>query len=77
MRRHQVEALLKDADSNNPSSDFVIKVPYAEIPSVLTVLKHLQLAGQLDEYSRRDAESACGGCPEGQCGCIMIYGYTG
>lgn len=77
MRRHQVEKLLKDAESNNGAQDFHISVPYSELSAALSILKHLELAGQFDSYSRRDAEGLCNSCAEGKCGCIMIYGYTG
>lgn len=75
MRRHQVEALLKDAEANSGAQDFKITVPAAELSSALTVLRHLQLAGQFASFSHRDVQ--CEDCPEGQCGCINIYGYTG
>lgn len=76
MRRGQLEQLLQEANSNSPGQDFTISVPASLVPSALTILRHLQAAGQLDSFTRRDAN--CVGCTnEDECGCISIYGYTG
>lgn len=77
MRRSQVEGLLKNAAAQSGTSTFEITVPYAEVSAALTILNHLQAAGQFGSFSRRDGENACTQCPEMSCGCIRIYDYTG
>ena len=74
MRRAQVEALLINAAVQGP--DFKITVPSDELSATLTILKHLELAGQMTGFSHREAEVTCENCGP-NCGCINIYGYTG
>lgn len=75
MNRRQMEQLLIDASSEG--SDFTVTVPHSEVSAALTILKHLEAAGQFTSFARREAISECGDCPAGECGCINIYGYTG
>ena len=72
MIRAQVEGLLQKAYAEAGSGTFDIAVPTDEIPAVMIILKHLQVAGQFSSHSRRDAQVATG-----RDDCVRIYGYTG
>lgn len=76
MNRHQLKVLLRDGNTSSGSQNFRVKLPPKEVPAALNILNHLQAAGQFSSFSRRDAQESCGGCGS-DCGCIMIYGYTG
>lgn len=69
MRRPQLQALLQDGKATNGgATDFMIEVPIAEMPGVLTILKNFQAEGLIADFVR---------CEPPERNCVDIFGYTG